>query len=509
MGIVIKQSFQNLLTTYLGFALGAVNTLFLFVNFMEDTYYGLVSFIISTAFILVPFLAFGVHNTIVKFYSSFKGEDQDRFLIWMLLLPLLIIIPTTGITVVFYDVISQFLSTKNAIVADYVWYIFIVAVSTAYFEVFFAWSKVQLKSTFGNFLKEVFHRLGVTILLILLAIDIIKTSLFIQLLVTIYIGRMLIMMLYAFMLRKPVFTLSRKRIENPSISPVSKLSSQRVAIIKYSVLIIIAGSVATLLIDIDKFMIGKYIEIEKVAYYSVAIYVATVIGVPARAMFQITYPMVAKMLNNKEYAAMQILYKKSSLTLLVVSGLLFILIVCNIKSLYLVVGPAYATGLYVVLFISMSKLLDNAIGVNNAIVFYSDYYRIVLLIGVIAVVVAIVLNMLLIPIMGMNGAGIATLISTVGYSSAKLIVVQLKFKIQPFTSGSLKAFLIIMAFCGVFYFWDFKINPFIAIAVKGSIIGVSYIIVVYMLKVSKDVNEMIYNAIARIKRVSQKENPDL
>lgn len=501
MGIVIKQSFQNLITTYLGFALGAVNTLFLYVNFMEDTYYGLVSFILSTAFILVPFLAFGVHNTMVKFYSVFNGEDQDRFLLWMLLLPLLIILPATGITIVFYDYISQFLSTKNAIVANYVWYIFIIAVSSSYFEVFFAWSKVQLKSTFGNFLKEVFHRLGVTILLILLSVSVIETSLFIKLLVGIYITRMFIMMIYAFRYRKPVFSLSRKRIKNIATQPESKLYKQRIDILKYSALIIIAGSVATLLIDIDKFMIGKYVEIEKVAYYSVAIYIATVIGVPARAMFQITYPMVAKMLNAKEYSEMKTLYQKSSLTLIVISGLLFVLIVCNIKSLYLIVGPAYATGLYIVLLISVSKLLDNALGVNNAIIFYSDYYRIVLLIGVIAVVIAIVLNMILIPAMGINGAGVATLIATVGYSLAKLIVVKLKFKMQPFSSRSLKAFVIITLFCITFYFWDFTINPFIAIALKGSIIGISYIMIVYVLKISNDVNDMMYNAIARIRRL--------
>ena len=103
--------------------------------------------------------------------------------------------------------------------------------------------------------------------------------------------------------------------------------------------------------------------------------------------------------------------------------------------------------------------------------------------------------------MGINGAGIATLIATVGYSVAKLVVVQLKFKMQPFTSRSLKAFVIIMLFCGIFYFWDFNINPFIAILLKGSIIGVSYIMIVYMLKVSNDVNEMMYNAITRLKKM--------
>ncbi len=258
---------------------------------------------------------------------------------------------------------------------------------------------------------------------------------------------------------------------------------QRTSIIKYSTLIIIAGSVATLLIDIDKFMIGKYESIENVAYYAVAIYIATVIGVPSRAMHQITYPMVAEMLNKKQWSEMRVLYKKSSLSLLVISGLLFLLIVCNIKSLYLLVGPEYATGLYVVLFISASKLLDNCLGINNAIIFNSDYYRIVLVIGVVAVIVAIILNMILIPALGINGAGVATLIATVGYSVAKLLVVKSKFKMQPFSKNSLKTFgLIIGVFC-LCYFWDFSIHPIVAIALKGLVIHYGYLVISYVFKV--------------------------
>ena len=34
MGIVLRQSFKNVLATYLGFAIGALNTLFLFTYFL-------------------------------------------------------------------------------------------------------------------------------------------------------------------------------------------------------------------------------------------------------------------------------------------------------------------------------------------------------------------------------------------------------------------------------------------------------------------------------------------
>ena len=39
MGIVATQSLKNMITTYLGFAIGAVNTLVLYVHFFKDEDY--------------------------------------------------------------------------------------------------------------------------------------------------------------------------------------------------------------------------------------------------------------------------------------------------------------------------------------------------------------------------------------------------------------------------------------------------------------------------------------
>jgi O-antigen/teichoic acid export membrane protein len=44
----------------------------------------------------------------------------------------------------------------------------------------------------------------------------------------------------------------------------------------YTFFIILSGSVATLLLDIDKIMLNQYIKIENIAYYSVATYIALI-----------------------------------------------------------------------------------------------------------------------------------------------------------------------------------------------------------------------------------------
>ena len=478
MGIVLKQSFKNTISTYLGFGIGAINTLFLYTNFITDDYYGLVAFVLSTANIMMPIMAFGVHNTLIKFYSTYKTKATvNSFLTLMLFLPLLIIVPLGVMGYLAYDTIAGLLSHENAIIYDYVWHIFIVAVTLAYFEVFFAWAKVQMQTVFGNIMKEVFHRVGIMVLLFGVYFDYLTVTEFVDAVVVVYILRMIIMKLYAYVIRWPVLRFQRL----PNV----------VAVLKYSSLIIIAGSIATLILDIDKFMIGQYVAIEEVAYYSVAIYIATVIAVPQRAMHQIISPLTAQFLNNKNTVALKDLYQRSSLTLFIIGGLIFLLIVLNINQLYLIIPKAFSDGLFVVFMIGLVKLYDCLLGNNNAILFNSDYYRMVLFFGVLLVGLIVVLNMVFIPWLGIDGAALATFVAIAVYNTIKVVFVYRKFKMLPMTSATYKVFGVLVVGVLLFYFWDFPFQPLLNIAFKSVLVGVCYLLAIYGLNVSSDINALL------------------
>ena len=479
MGIVLKQSFKNTISTYFGFGIGAINTLFLYTNFLTDDYYGLVAFLLSAANIMMPFMAFGVHNALVKFYSTFKTKASiNGFLTLMLFLPLAFILLTGIVGYVAYETIGSLLSSENAIAGDYVWHIFILAIAMAYFEIFYAWSKVQLKTVFGNIMKEVFHRICIMILLIMVSLKWITVDEFILALVGVYVLRMLIMKLYAFMLKFPKF----------SFRKVNRLFS----ILSYAGLMIVAGSVAMLILDIDKFMIGVMLEnIEQVAYYGVAIFIATVIAVPQRAMQQIMMPLTAKYLNDNDLPALEDLYRRSSLSLLVISGFIFLLIILNINQLYEILPEEFTGGLFVVLIVSLAKLFDNSLGNNNSILFNSDYYRMVLLFGVLLAVLAVILNFIFIPIYGINGSAVATFIAVLVYNTIKIVFVKYKLNMQPFTWDSVKIVLLITLISGLMYFWDFSFHPIINIGLKSLLLGLIYFALVYRFNISDDVSLQI------------------
>lgn len=487
MGIVIKQSFINTVMLFLGFAIGGINVLFLYTSFLQDDYFGLVTFLMSTSVILLPLVTLGVQHTILKFYSSYtSNNEKNTFLIGSLLLPLLTIIPIAFIGVFSYETISEWLSKKNKMIENYVWLIFLLAIFMGYFEVFYAWSKVKLKTVFGNFIKEVFARLCIFVLLFLVYFKQINNEQFVYSVVAVYAIRAFVMKIYAFYLCKPTFSL---------VSIGNKKE-----IFQFSLFMIISGSAAGILLEIDKFMIPQLKEIAQVAYYTVAVYIASVVAIPNRAMQQITAPLTAQEMNKGNLQKVKEIYQKSSLNLLVVGGLLFLLINSNVKELYqLVDKPQFLQGIPIVFIISVAKIIELSMGTANSILLNSKKYKIYFYLSVLMAASAFLCNYWLIPLLGITGAAIATLAIVFLYGLVKVAFIYHFWGIAPFSLKTTQTIVIIFGFYFIFYFIDFKWNPVLLILLKSVLITILYLTTIHKLKISDTINDLISNFKVKLK----------
>lgn len=485
MGIVLKQSFTNTIILFLGFGVGGINVLFLYTHFLHEDYFGLITFLLSAANIIMPLLVFGMQHTIVKFYSSYKSKEaQDNFLTVTLLLPLLIIVPLAIIGTLIYETIANLISVENPIIEKYTYLIFIVAVFMGYFEVFYSWTKVHMKSVFGNFIKELFPRFCTSILLIAVFLKWLSNEQFIYAVVIVYGTSTLIMMFYAFNVYKPTLKF--------------KLPSNIKEIVAFSIYIIVAGSASGILLEIDKFMIPQMEKIAQVAYYSVGIYIASVIAIPTRAMQQITIPITAKDMNSNNIVEVDKLYKQSSLNLLIVGGLLFLLINLNIADMYeLINKPQFSKGIWVVLIISFSKIIELALGTGNAILVNSSYYKIFFYLSIAMAVTVIFLNKWLISLIGIDGAALATLIVVFLYSFVKIFYIKAKLKIQPFQLNTIKILVLISIIYIGFYFWNFPFPPIVNIILKSGVVVVIYALLVNKFNISEDMSSLVFRYFKR------------
>jgi len=485
VGIVIQQSFKNTLILFLGFAIGGINVLFLFTHFLDKDYYGLITFLLSAANLILPLMVLGMQHTIVKFFSSYKSkQQQDAFLVSSILLPLLVIIPIGLIGSFFYEFIADLLSEKNLIIKKYTYLIFLVSIFMGYFEIFYSWTKVQFHSVVGNFIKEVFVRLMTSFLLVAVFLGWLSNDQFIYAVVVVYFLQMFIMFVYAINIYKPVFSL--------------KFPDNIKEIWSFSIYIIMAGSAGTILLEIDKFMIPQLKQIAEVAYYTVGIYIATVVALPTRAMQQIVTPITAKEMNSNNLKEIEKLYKATSINLLIMGGLLFLLINLNLTDMYRIINkPEFSNGFWIVLFISMAKLYEMAMGTGNAIIVNSIYYRIYFYLSIAMAVTVILMNKWLISLMGINGAALATFLVVFIFNTIKIGFISWKYKLQPFTMQSVKLTFITALFFLLLLKLNFNMNPFVSIIIKSTFIAITYFLIVYWLQISADFNGFVNNLIKK------------
>lgn len=486
MGIVLNQSLKNTIITYIGFAIGGINTIYLYPVFLGATYYALSNYILSSANVIMPIFAIGMQNTLVKFYSQYEtNEERSRFLSFTVLFPFLVIIPMLLIGFYFFDDILIFLSKKNIIVKKFIWLIPFIGLCMAYFEIFYAWLRVHMHSVFGNFIKEVGLRSASLFLLIGVYYNWITVEGFVYATAVVYLLALLVTMFYAFRIEKPVFQFT--------------IPKNTKDVLVYTFYIILSGSVANLLLDGDKMILNQYMNIENIAYYSVATYIALVISVPSRSMHQIVYPITAKLMHENKHDEMDILYKKTSINLQVVGGFVMLGIFVNINTLYELVPPEYAGGILVVFMIGLSKYFDLILGNNNAIIFNTKYYRTVLFLGVLLVILTIGLNMIFIPIYGIIGSAFATLLSITLYSLAKLLFVVKKLDLYPFTIQTLYSMALTLFLFLAFYFWDFPFNPIISIGLKSILMTIAYVYLNYKFVISIEINQVMDKYLKKLK----------
>ncbi|WP_310377256.1 polysaccharide biosynthesis C-terminal domain-containing protein [Flavobacterium sp.] len=486
MGIVLNQSLKNTIITYIGFAIGGINTIYFYPVFLGATYYALANYILSSANVIMPLFAIGMQNTLVKFYSQYEtNEERSRFLSFTVLFPLVIIIPMFFIGFYYFDEIVFFLSKKNSIVKEYIWLIPFIGICMAYFEIFYAWLRVHMYTVFGNFIKEVGLRLFSFFLIVSVYYDWITVEGFVYGTAFVYLLALLITMFYAFRIQKPVFQFT--------------IPNNTKEVLIYTFYIILSGSVANLLLDGDKMILNQYMKIEYIAYYSVATYIALVISVPSRAMHQIVYPITARLMHENKHDEMNDLYKKTSINLQVVGGFVMLGIFVNINQLYELVPDEYKGGIPVVFMIGLSKYFDLILGNNNAIIFNTKYYRAVLFLGVFLVIMTIGLNMIFIPIYGIMGSAFATLLSITLYSVAKLLFVVKRLDLYPFTNQTLYSLVLTFVLFLAFYFWEFPFHPIISIILKSILVTSLYVYLNYRFIISTEINHVIDNLLKKIK----------
>ena len=485
MGILLRQSFWSTIVIYFGVVLGFINSIILFPSFLDTEQIGLIRQIISASTLLIPITTFGVNSAYVKFYPFFKDSisGKKEFFSLNFLIVILSYVITSSIIYIFFDNIKFIFSQNSSLFIDYfyvVYYILFILSLSALFE---SYLRARYDTVMSNIVNGVSNRFLTAITILLLSQSIISFSELINLQIAIYSFGVLILIYHSNKKDSISFTFKFPEIR-PYFKKILNFSS-------YSFL----GSFSNIVVlNIDVLMVTSLLGLSQTGIYTTAFYIGMIIEIPRRAISQISIPFISENIKNQNINKVEDYYKEISLHQTLIGVLFYLLVIINLDHIFNLIPNSenFISGKDVVYVIGFCKLIIMFFSFNSEIISLSKYYRFTVVTIIILALISIALNLILIPIYGMIGAAFASLISILIFNIIKHVFIKLKMKISPFSINTLKVILIgITLFTIDNYLMPSISNDFLAILLKSTVTTILYLSLIYLLKISPKLNDMI------------------
>lgn len=487
MSVIAKQSVLNSIVKYVGVLLGTINVLFIYTLCFSEEQIGQLRYIQETAILLTTFFSLGVGNLTVRYFPAFRSDDKKH----NGFLGLLVFVNFVGLLLflgflLFSDLLQSVSFSENK------WAIAVILACIMFINLFTAYASNFQKIVVPELFNNLLIKIGLPVLALLLYGGYLGYD-------SVIVGLQIV---YMIALVGMVFYLAYLGLFNLQWSSIVKPRASWKEMRTYMIFGLLGGVGSVFASRIDIIMITEFTDYANSGVYTIALFIASVVGLPMNSVRAITGPIISQKIKDKKIEDVDSIYKKSSINLFMLGALFFILIMVNLSDVFAIMpnGEKYAWGASVVLIIGIAKLFDLLTSVNGEIILYSKYYKYTTYFILIMSVINISANLILIPKYSIAGAAAATLISLVVYNVIKLLFIKNKMGIQPFSINTFKLVLISMAVFVVMYFVPMPDNAFVSIVLRSIGVVVLFALAIYRFKISEEALDLWQKISQKIKR---------
>ena len=414
----IKVLFLRVLGVFLFFSL----TLFL-TNYFDSELVGKYDFSRSLIMSVGILSVFGMHQSIV-YYSGYLVSKNSlgelkRIYKKMLIITSVISALILCISMLISSDTMNYIFEKNvsSIVTKSILALFFYGITTLNIDVFRAINKIYISEIFRN----VFRYLGFIIAIIILyftnnnhlLVDVFLLNfVFLALLSTCYL-------LFYF-----------RKIDTGVFTVDTKISYK--AILKRSGPMAMSATAYILMQSVDVILLSKFTNFEMVAFYSVAIKLTTMISIVLASVNAVQAPQIAEFFSSGNFVKLSAIIKKSTRLIFFLTFPAIIILSLLSSSILKLFGPNYIiaqSALYILVIGQSINALCGSVGVYMNMTGKQNIFQKILLS---ALILNIVLNWILIPIYGINGAAFATSFSMIFWNLITVVYIYKKDKIKTF-----------------------------------------------------------------------------
>jgi O-antigen/teichoic acid export membrane protein len=473
VSVVRRQGVKNTVYTYLGIILGILSTLYIQPFFLTKEQIGITRLVISVASIFASVSCLGITSIIIKFLPLFYNKEKKHqgFFTLAILFPLVGFIICLLAILIFKESILSFYHKNASILIDYFLPITLIALFNCFIFAFTAYCNAINKSSLSTFINEIFNRAGFIICILLFSYSITTQNAYIYSLSIIYFIQLVFLFFIISYFDHPTITTSFFA-DNIHLKEI----------IRFGIVSAFIQITGICIKFIDVIFVGKYESMQQVGVYSIAAFIGLVIETPLTALEKIAGTKIAKLFAQNNHIEIENIYKLSSKYLMIFCGLLGSVLVVCIKPTLALLPNDYSSGAIVTIIVCIGAFFNAATGVNYSILTYSSHYKLGAVFYSSLLILAIALNMLLIPVYGIIGAAIATCLASIIHNLLRFVFIKTKLNMQPFTLDSLKIVLIIAVTVLVGFYISIE-NNYLLILVRGVLTSITFIGLLIVLKV--------------------------
>lgn len=494
MGVIQRQGIKHSIVNFVGLLIGTASTLFIYSQQGVIEAYGLIQYLLGIAIIGYPVFALSGNTIAFRFFPKFqdKTNGHNGFSALLLLFCLAGWGVLALVALLAWEPIRNNIRADSPLLKDYLWVAFPLTFFYTLSQVLGVYSanfkRIVIPSILNDFALKIF--LPIQLVAVWQGWISLGTALW------------LLLLHYFLVVLALIYYLQRLgewtwRINWAILSP-----SLRQDMLRYGSFGIVSSLAFLIATKSDAVMVGSLIDVKKTAVYVIALNIAAAIEIPTKSLYTVSASFVARYLEDENWTELQELYRKVSINLLTAGLLLFGCIWVSAGDLYALMpnSEVVSQGLYVLFFMCIAKLVDMASGLNNQLVFFSRHYRFsILSLGVLAVA-NIAFNLWLIPMYGLNGAAISTLISVSCYNLFNLFLVYRKMNMQPFSWRTLLVTGLAAAAMAAVWFLPSSGYLLLNIGIRSGLFALIFGGLVLYFGISTDLNQLWDKALQKFKK---------
>jgi O-antigen/teichoic acid export membrane protein len=491
MGIIAKQSIRGSIYTYAGAFIGFINTGILMPKLFATEEIGLLGILLSLTLIFSQFSNLGFTGVFTRLFPYFRDENKKHNGI----LSLGFVVSGIGflITMLLFFILKDYLVESNldksALLAENVYYLVPLIFFTVYFLLLDSYSSAIYDAATGVFLRDFLCKLINLISIILYYFDFFTFDQFVFVYTATFILPTFIF----------VIILAAKKQFHIVKMNMKVMKEMKKELIFISLFGIISGFSGVALSTVDNVLVNQYLGLEVAGIYITCFFFGTLILLPAKVLRKISGIVLADSWKRNDLKTISSTYEKSTLTQFVIGSFLFIGLWINVENVFSMI-PKFESGKYVLLLVGISNLIEMFSGVSSMVILSSKHYKMFSIQMLGSLILLIGFNMLLIPKIGINGAGLTVVITTFSFALTRYLYIYKKYKIQPYSFKHLKIFLIGAFVLGINYFLPQMNNHYIDFFVRSLLMVLIYGILIYRSRASEDINRMLSGLYYHLKR---------